>query len=275
MPDDTLSRRALVSVGAHLVALAALGCSNTTGATPVMTDVRLRTLDTLPGTELSWLRLRDHFVATVGPSSGSGRPFGPLLVLADATFAPRSRFPLHPHREMEILSIVLDGELTHHGDQAHGATLRAREAQLISSRDGMTHAEGNDTDADTRMLQIWITPTTHGGDAAYFQRSLDDAAPEGGRQCVAGDAAMPLRADATVWWIDLAARRDVLLSLPRDRAGYLLATGAALTLRSGSRDHGTLSPGEGAEVQGGPQEAELSVRAEVSTRALWIEIPAP
>ncbi|MFY0570058.1 pirin family protein [Archangium lansingense] len=124
-----LGRRALVRGGSHLLGLAALGCSSPPKPAPAA-DVRLRPLSSLPVTELPWLRLRDHFIATVGPQAGKGRPLGSLLVLADATFAPRSRFPLHPHREMEILSIVLSGELSHHGDQSHGATLRPREAQL-------------------------------------------------------------------------------------------------------------------------------------------------
>ncbi len=231
-----------------------------------MTDLRVRTLDTLPTTELSWLRLRDHFVATVGPNSGAGRPFGPLLVLADATFAPRSRFPLHPHREMEILSIVVNGELSHHGDQEHGATLRAREAQLISARDGMVHAEGNDTDVDTHMLQIWFRPDSHGGDAAYFQRALPETRG-GGRQLVAGDEGMPLRSTAKVWWLDLVPGREEELALPPERAGYLLAVNAPLQVRGGGR----LAAGEGAEVRG--DGLTVSVDAGPAA-ALWIELPS-
>ena len=230
-----------------------------------MTDLRVRALRTLPTTELSWLRLRDHFVATVGPSAGAGRPFGPLLVLADATFAPRSRFPLHPHREMEILSIVVRGELSHHGDQEHGATLRAREAQLISARDGMFHAEGNDTDAETHMLQIWFRPDSHGGVAAYFQRTLR-APAGGGRQLVAGDEDMPMRSAARVWWLDLVPGREEELALPPERAGYLLAVNAPLQLRG----HARLAAGEGAEIRG----AGVAVSVDTGTAAaLWIEIP--
>lgn len=229
-----------------------------------MSDVRRRALDTLVATELPWLRLRDHFVATVGPSSGTGQAFGPLRVLADATFAPRSRFPLHSHRDMEILSIVVQGELSHYGDQEHGATLRAREAQLISARDGMLHAEGNDTDAETRMLQIWFTPDTQGGAAAYFQRKLDEQ--PGGRQIVAGDEAMPLRSTTRVWWLDLVPGREQELELPAGFAGYLLAVTGAVTL-SGNV---TLATGEGAELRG----TGVAVTCDAdSAGALWIELP--
>lgn len=228
-----------------------------------MTDVRRRALDSLPTTDLPWLRLRDHFVATVGPSSGTGAAFGPLRVLADATFAPGSRFPIHSHREMEILSIVVQGELSHHGDQEHGATLKARGAQLISARDGMSHAEGNDTSAEARMLQIWFTPDAHGGAAAYFQRQLEEQ-PGGGRQVVAGDDAMPLRSPAKVWWLDLVSGRDEELALVSGSAGYLLAVNAPITVNGV-----TLATGEGAEARGTGVRVSTDAAA---ASALWIEL---
>jgi redox-sensitive bicupin YhaK (pirin superfamily) len=226
---------------------------------------RLRPRSSLPATELPWLRLHDHFVATVGPSAGSGRPLGSLLVLADATFAPRSRFPLHPHRDVEILSIVLDGELSHHGDQEHGAVLRAREAQLISSRNGIVHAEGNDTDRETRMLQLWFAPDRLGGTPDYFQRTVPHT-PEGGRHLVAGDEGMPLRADARVWWLDLAAGEAAALEVAPGRAGYVLALDGSLQLGGAE----PLAAGDGAQVRAGRVEARALERGS----ALWIDVAA-
>lgn len=259
-----LSRRAFVRGGTGMLGLTVIGCSAPRKVAP-MTDLRLRPLPSLPATELPWLRLRDHFVATVGPSAGRGAPLGSLLVLADATFAPRSRFPLHPHKEMEILSIVLNGELSHHGNQAHGATLRPREVQLISARDGIVHAEGNDTDTDTRMLQLWFAPNRHGGEPAYFQRAVPQTSA-GGRHPIAGDEAVPLRSDARVWWLDLAAGREQSIEVAPGRAGYLLSLDAPLTLGGGER----LAPGEGAELHRGG----TTVRASQPANALWIDVAA-
>lgn len=143
-----------------------------------MSQMRRREAQSLPPTTLPWLRIRDHFVATVGERSGQGERLGPLLVLADATFAPRSRFPLHPHRDMEIVTVVVDGEVSHHGNQAHDNVVPARGVQVISARDGMVHAEGNDTDAPTRMLQIWFEPTVRGGEAAYCERPSPARPPQ-------------------------------------------------------------------------------------------------
>jgi quercetin 2,3-dioxygenase len=222
-----------------------------------VSSIQPRPLASLPTTSLPWLTLRDHFVATVGPSAGQGRPLGPLLVLADATFAPRSRFPLHSHRDMEILSLVLEGDMSHHGDGANGSVVRPRGAQLISSRDGMQHAEGNDTERATRMLQIWFQPTSAGGAPAYFYRQLPDGA---GQHLVAGDEAMPLRCDARVWWLDVASKRT--LEVAKGRRGYLLAISGPFEA-GGSR----LATGEGAMVGAG------ELRLEGSGAALWVELP--
>lgn len=244
-----------------IAGLVALTACRRTSQEPSMSTIRHRPLASLPATTLPWLSLRDHFVATVGPSAGTGSPRGPLLVLADATFAPHSRFPLHPHRDMEILSVVLTGTLSHHGDQAHGAVLPARTAQLISSRDGIVHAEGNDTDAPTRMLQIWFAPTTHGGAPAYFQCDLSKKAA---RQPVAGDAELPLRCDARVWWLDLEPGREEHLDVAKGRLGYLLALDG--TVNAGV----ALSAGDGLDV--GP--GQLTVTASAPCAALWIDAAA-
>ncbi len=240
---------------AVLGGLAALSCTTSPAGVPVV-SVRRRALTSLPSTSLPWLRLRDHFVATVGPSAGQGQPLGPLLVLADATFAPRSRFPLHPHREMEILSVVLDGDLSHHGDGANGTVIRPRGAQLISSRDGMVHAEGNDTDAPTRMLQLWFQPNERGGAAAYHYRQLP---PEPGVHLVAGDAGMPLRCDARVSWLDV--RGALRQPLTAGRRGYALAISGALQVEGVA-----LQAGEGASVSG----EAVSFSGEGA--ALWVDL---
>jgi hypothetical protein len=227
-----------------------------------MSSVIHRPASALPATTLSWLSLRDHFVATVGPHSGQGRPLGPLLVLADATFAPRSRFPLHPHEEMEILSIVIDGTLSHHGDQAHGMTLGPRSAQLISARDGMVHAEGNDTDAPTRMLQLWFQPDRHGGAPAYFSRQLHGE----GRQLVAGDEGMPLRTDVKVWWLSVQPGKAEPLVVEKGRQGYLLALTGPLRVEANKPV--TLQTGDGAELEQG----EVSLSSSSPAAALWIDL---
>jgi hypothetical protein len=157
---------------------------------------------------------------------------------------------------MEILSIVIDGTLSHHGDQAHGTTLGPRSAQLISARNGIVHAEGNDTDKPTRMLQLWFQPSSHGGEPAYFSRQLGGV----GRELVAGDKQMPLRTDAKVWWLTLPTESIVVKP---GCVGYLLAlTGQ---VRAGAN---SLQVGDGAQL--GPGDLTL----EGNGAALLIDLPS-
>lgn len=226
-----------------------------------MPTLRHRPLASLPTTTLSWLKLRDHFVATVGENAGRGRPLGDLLVLADATFSAGSRFPLHPHQEMEILSIVVDGTLSHHGDQAHGAVVPQRHAQLISARDGMVHAEGNDTTSPVRMLQIWFRPHRHGGAPAYFDVAFDTP---GRHVIVSGDGkdgGMPLRCDARVEWVDLDGAdtgRVERFVVGRGRAGYVMPLTTTALL-----GEARVAPGEGVVVDEGSVDVGAAGRGAV------------
>lgn len=250
-------RRLLLASGALLTTPACLPATET----PMSATLTHRALSSLPTTTLPWLTLRDHFIATVGAQAGRGAPLGDLLVLADATFTPGSRFPLHDHKEMEILSIVLDGTLSHHGDQAHGASVPARHAQLISARAGMTHAEGNDTATPVRMLQIWFRPRAHGGSASYADTSFTTP----GRHVIAGEGGMPLRTDAQVVWHDLDAGQRMPLTVRAGRAGYLMALQTPMKVGDVK-----LAAGEGVVVTSG----SVVVQADVAGPLLWIEVAA-
>ncbi len=161
---------------------------------------------------------------------------------------------------MEILSIVVDGTLSHHGDQAHGAVVPARQAQLISARSGMVHAEGNDTATPVRMLQLWFQPDARGGAPAYFSTSW----PTRGRHVIASGTGegMPLRCAARVEWIDLDERSEQL-TIAAGRAGYLLAL--TTTLELGAL---RVAPGEGVVVDSGV----IEVRAAAAGAVLFIEV---
>lgn len=241
--------------------------TTTTAAAPASTStatLRHRPRASLPKTTLSWLSLRDHFVATVGAQAGRGRPLGDMLVLADATFSAGSRFPLHPHEEMEILSIVIDGDLSHHGDQAHGATIPARHAQLISARSGMVHAEGNDTASDVRMLQIWLRPHTHGGAPAYFDIGFEQP----GRHVIVGDGGMPLRADVRIEWIDVVAGQQERFVVAAGRAGYLMPLKA--TVAAGDV---VVGDGDGLVVEHAG-DGSVVVVARGDGAVLWMDVAA-
>ena len=97
--------------------------------------------------------------------------FSTLRVINDDTVAPSGGFPPHGHRDMEIISVVLDGGLTHTDSMGHGSTIVPGDVQRISAGTGVMHSEFNASDErPLRFLQIWITPGRRGIAPAYEQK---------------------------------------------------------------------------------------------------------
>ncbi len=229
------------------------------GNRPVPSALSIRHRDQLPLTDLGWVKMHDHFVQTVGARAGTGQPLGPLLVLADATFAPRSRFPLHSHQEMEIVSVVISGTLTHF-EPGHSVTIAEGAAQVMSSREGITHAEGNETDTPTRMLQIWLQPNELGG-AGHHEVIVPKRSARIERVTPA-----TLRTPASVSIATLTSGESLELKSLEQR--YVICTGGTVTLEDHTE---ALGDGDGLLLQAG-QRARLSAREPVTL--VIIELPA-
>lgn len=99
--------------------------------------------------------------------------FGPLRVFNDDYVGPESGFPTHPHTEMEIVTIVLDGELTHTDSLGNDLVLEAGEVQRMSSGIGITHSEANRSKADVHLLQLWFLPNKRGLAPSYEHIKID------------------------------------------------------------------------------------------------------
>lgn len=98
--------------------------------------------------------------------------FGPLRVINDDTIAAGQGFSMHPHRDMEIITVMVDGELTHADSMGHSEVLRAGEVQCMSAGTGLLHSEINRSNTPCRLLQIWLEPTQRGLEPAYEQKSF-------------------------------------------------------------------------------------------------------
>jgi quercetin 2,3-dioxygenase len=96
--------------------------------------------------------------------------FGPLRVINDDTIAAGRGFGMHPHRDMEIVTVMVEGQLNHRDSMGHAEVLRAGEVQRMSAGTGVVHSEINEGDQPCRLLQIWIEPSSAGIPPAYGQK---------------------------------------------------------------------------------------------------------
>ena len=99
--------------------------------------------------------------------------FGPLRVFNHDVIQPHAGFPSHPHAEMEIIQIVLNGELTHKDNLGNESTLTAGSVQRITAGSGITVTEANDTDTPLHLLQLWFLPNKRELAPSYEQMKLD------------------------------------------------------------------------------------------------------
>ena len=122
-------------------------------------------------TQLDWLESWHSF--SFGHHYDPGwMGFGPLRVINDDTIAAGRGFGMHPHRDMEIITVMVDGELTHADSIGHCEVLRAGEVQRMSAGTGIVHSEINKSDRPCRLLQIWIEPEQVGIEPVYDQQPI-------------------------------------------------------------------------------------------------------
>ncbi|RBQ28586.1 pirin family protein [Aliarcobacter vitoriensis] len=106
---------------------------------------------------LGWLQSRFHF-SFAEYRNPNNIHFGVLRVLNDDIIHPRTGFDTHPHENMEIITYIVDGEITHKDSMGNSETLKRGEVQYLSAGDGIYHSEKNESDKYLRSLQIWIFP---------------------------------------------------------------------------------------------------------------------
>jgi quercetin 2,3-dioxygenase len=99
--------------------------------------------------------------------------FGPLRVFNDDYVSANSGFPTHPHTEMEIVTIVLEGDLTHTDNLGNDLVIHAGEVQRMTSGTGITHSEANRSEEEVHLLQLWFLPNKRGLAPSYEQLKID------------------------------------------------------------------------------------------------------
>jgi redox-sensitive bicupin YhaK (pirin superfamily) len=190
--------------------------------------IDIRPFDSLGGFRNEWLNAKHHF--SFGEYRDARRMgVGALRVWNDDEIAPGTGFGAHPHANMEIITFVRQGAITHKDSLGNVGATRAGDVQVMHAGTGITHAELNQEVEPTRLFQIWIIPDEMGVKPGWEAREFPRNAGEGlqvlasGRPADAGSGALPLYANAAVLAAKLGAGEKANYSLKPGRAAYLVA----------------------------------------------------
>jgi len=185
----------------------------------------------LGGADHGWLKARHHFsFASYHDPDNMG--WGPIRVWNDDEIAPNSGFPPHPHADMEIITYVRTGAITHQDSLGNQGRTEAGDVQVMSAGSGIRHAEYNLEPETTSLFQIWIEPTDRGGRPSWGARPFPKGDRAGKFVTLASgvpgdDDALPIRTNGRVSGATLKAGETTEYVLGKDRHAYLVpAVGA-------------------------------------------------
>jgi quercetin 2,3-dioxygenase len=231
--------------------------------------IEIRPFDTLGGANHGWLKAKHHFsFARYHDPKRMGH--GSLRVWNDDEIAPNTGFPPHPHAEMEIITYVRKGAVTHEDSLGNKGRTEAGDVQVMSAGSGIRHAEYNREDETTALFQIWIEPGAKGGEPSWGTKPFPKAERSGQFVALASgfagdDDALPIRADARVLGATLKAGETAEYRLGTARHAYLVpATGLIEVngLKVGPRD--------GLAIE---NETALTVRALENSEIVLVDAP--
>ena len=194
------------------------------------------------------------------------RGFGPLRVINEDRIAGGQGFGTHAHRDMEIVSVVLDGELAHRDSLGNGSTIRPGDVQRMSAGTGVRHSEYNaSATGTTHFLQIWIHPSRAGIAPSYEEKRFADADKRGRLLLVASedgrDGSVVVHQDAKLYLGRFDADESATLPIAPGRLAYVHLARGALRINGKALQAGdALKFADEAEVVlDGGQDAEVVV----------------
>lgn len=178
--------------------------------------------------------------------------FRALRVINEDYVEPKKGFRPHGHRDMEILTYVLEGAVKHEDSMGNGSLIRAGEVQRMSAGTGVTHSETNASDdAELHLLQIWILPEERGLAPSYEQRAFPPEQRTGRLRLVASrdgrEGSVTIHQDVNVFATLLAEGERVEHSLDRGRGAWVHVARGAVEVNGE-----VLQEGDGAEIEGEP-----------------------
>lgn len=194
----------------------------------------------------------------------SNMSFGTLRVFNDDVIMPGSGFPDHPHDTMEIVTIVLEGVLTHTDSMGNAATICAGEVQRMSAGEGIVHSEFNKHDGPVHLYQLWFLPNQK-TESGYEQKRIDASGAALTTLASSKESAgIMLRADATISELNLKAGESFSLSLTNGQGCFVYVTDGALSI-----DGENFAQGDQARIVG---DEVLVFVSESTVKALIVEV---
>ena len=196
--------------------------------------------------------------------------YGALRVINEDRVQPGTGFGTHGHRDMEIISYVLEGALAHQDSMGNGSTIVPGDVQRMSAGRGVTHSEFNhEKNATTHFLQIWIEPSARGIAPGYEQKHFDAAAKRGRLRLVASpdgaDGSVTIHQDARVYAGLFDGAERATHALAPGRKAYLHLARGKLTVNGA-----TLEAGDAAKLDG---VAEIVLQQGTGAEALLFDLP--
>ncbi len=188
--------------------------------------IEKRSFESLGHADHGWLNARHHFsFADYHDPKRMG--WGAIRVWNDDEIAPNSGFPPHPHRDMEIITYVRKGAITHQDSMGNTGKTGAGDVQVMSAGTGVRHAEYNLEGETTTLFQIWIMPRANGGSPSWGAKPFPKGERSGKFVTLAsgfeGDEdALPIRADARVLGATLKAGESLTHQVGEGRYAYLV-----------------------------------------------------
>jgi len=188
--------------------------------------IEKRSFDSLGHADHGWLNARHHF-SFANYYDPDRMSWGAIRVWNDDEIAPNSGFPAHPHKDMEIITYVRKGAITHQDSMGNTGRTAAGDVQVMSAGTGVRHAEYNLEQETTTIFQIWIMPRADGGAPSWGAKPFPKGDRSGRFVTLAsgfeGDEdALPIRADARVLGATIKAGESLTHSVGEGRYAYLV-----------------------------------------------------
>ena len=190
--------------------------------------------------------------------------FRSLRVINEDRVGPRTGFPKHGHRDMEIITYVLEGALQHSDSMGNGSAIRPGEVQRMTAGSGVTHSEANASETEAvHLLQIWILPNVRNLKPGYEQKTFSDEEKRGQLRLVASndgrDGSVTINQDAAIYATVLGPGSEVVHQLGANRHAWIQVARGAIKVNGSD-----LNQGDGAAVSAesaiaiaGREEAEV------------------